>query len=216
MNVPQRAMFIEEYGDILLLTGVVLYAAGLWVAFSQNIGTLAAVLAPGVAGTVYSLLRLKKVLLGKNIIVGLSWGAIPLLVGAYFSSHFSTAVLVLFGFFSVGFFINTVIFDIKDIEGDTNEGVKTLPNTYGVEGTKTILHLVNVFLAAVTVILGILGVVPPSFLILLLFNSYVTIYILYAKQEQGPVFYGLFVDGECIFLAVAVILAYLVGGVDSI
>jgi len=120
-NVPQRAAFFERYGRFLLPASAILYLIGLSLAYSRNPLSFAFALSPGILSVIYSIAGAKSILFGKNIIVGLGWGTVPLMVGAYFSG-LGVRVALLFLYFTVVWFINTIVFDVKDIEGDRRGG----------------------------------------------------------------------------------------------
>lgn len=88
--------------------------------------------------------RLKEVPFVKNSVVG---GALaflfiaPLIV--YYNLSLTIEVAVLFGFVFLRTFIGSVIPDIRDIEGDKNAGVDTIPVLFGISRTKSILLLIN-------------------------------------------------------------------------
>lgn len=84
--------------------------------------------------------QLKKRLLVKNILIGLSWAAlIPLGAG-----HFSTTeIQFLFWFMAVQVGYGSVIRDITDIAHDQKHQLQTLPIIFGVSKTIWLLQLVN-------------------------------------------------------------------------
>lgn len=84
--------------------------------------------------------QLKKRLLVKNILIGLSWAAlIPLGAG-----HFSTnEIHFLFWFMAVQVGYGSVIRDITDIAHDQKHELQTLPIIFGVSRTIWLLQLVN-------------------------------------------------------------------------
>ena len=84
--------------------------------------------------------QLKKRLLVKNILIGLSWAAlIPLGAG-----HFSTTeIQFLFWFMAIQVGYGSVIRDITDIAHDQKHHFQTLPIIFGVSKTIWLLQLVN-------------------------------------------------------------------------
>lgn len=206
VNVPRRAAFFDRYGKVLLPLSVILYGGGILIAYIQNTMTVVFTLLPAVAAVIYSVGRAKRILLGKNIIVGLGWGHIPLIVGAY-NSTIGTPVIALFLYFTVVWIVNTVIFDVKDIEGDKKEGISTIPNTFGLRFTKLFTHAVNALLAVAVVSVVLTGVLATSFLALVGLNLYIAVYIHITEEGYGEWFYGIMVDGEGILVAAIVALA---------
>jgi len=66
---------------------------------------------------------------GKNLVIGITWGGTIGLVIAAFAPPL--AALVIAAYFGMKLFINSTIFDLKDIEGDLAAGIRTLPVVLG-------------------------------------------------------------------------------------
>jgi 4-hydroxybenzoate polyprenyltransferase len=73
----------------------------------------------------------------KNLVIGLTWGGTIGLV--IFSSGFAAASLVIGIYFGMKLFINSTIFDLKDVEGDLAAGIRTLPVVLGTDRLKYLL-----------------------------------------------------------------------------
>lgn len=204
-NVPGRADFTERYGRPLFVGGVVLYLLAIAGAVAIGLPGAPFLALPAVAAALYSLFQLKRVLLVKNLIVGVSWGIIPLGVGVYYGTVATPSILFLSGFFTVMLTVAAAIFDIKDIEGDRAEGIRTAPIVFGPKATRTGSLAVTAAAAVGVVAVVSVGVVPSRFLVLLGFLGYVFAYIPFAEPDRGPLFYGFVVDGEHVFLCVLVI-----------
>ena len=210
-DMPRRTDFVRKYGGICVGASIVLYAAALLGSFGANPITFLFTVIPVGLGAVYSPLNLKDILFVKNAVVGIAWGTVPLLVGAYFGALFEFEVLFLWLFFTLSFFRSAMIFDIKDIEGDLREGVKTIPNTFGIDTTKRIAYLVDVTSVAIEILLVVSGYLSPLFLVLLPFHLYIVAYVWSLDRESGEMFYSVIIDGECIFLGVLVVLIRSIG-----
>ncbi|MCX2819550.1 UbiA family prenyltransferase [Haladaptatus sp. F3-133] len=208
-NVPRRANFTRRYGRALFAVGVVLYLTALVLAFVFDLPGATFVALPVVVGIVYSVGRAKRVLLVKNLIVGFAWGAIPLGVGVYYGVLFDAEVLFLSVFFGVTLTVAAALFDIKDIEGDRQEGIRTVPNVYGSHATR--IGSAIVYIALVPVVLASASVVSRDLLVLLVYLCYTVAYTPFATRDRGTLFYGLVIDGEHVFLAGTVVLAELAG-----
>jgi 4-hydroxybenzoate polyprenyltransferase len=208
-NVPSRARFTRRYGRALFALGVFLYLGAVAVAFFYDLPGAPFVALPVVVGVVYSLGRAKRVLLVKNLIVGFAWGAIPLGVGVYYGVLFDGVVVFLAFFFTVTLTVAAALFDIKDIEGDRREGIRTVPNVYGAGATRR--GSLAVFLALVPVVVVAAAVVSRDLLVLLVYLGYTVAYTPFATTDRGTLFYGFVVDGEHTFLAAVVLVASAVG-----
>jgi 4-hydroxybenzoate polyprenyltransferase len=111
------------------------------------------VLLPAAIGYLYSrgiklggfVIKLKGSYGAKNLVVGITWGALIAGIMRTWSSNL-TSLLSIFSFFSMKVFINSVIYDFRDIRGDTEAGIKTLPVMLGEKKTKTVLLTLHLIL----------------------------------------------------------------------
>ena len=210
-NVPGRATFTNRYGKLFFIAGVILYLAAIGGAFVLGISGAPFLVLPVVVAVLYSLFRVKQLLLVKNLIVGISWGIIPMGVGVYYRIVFTPEILVSFGFFTVMLTVAAAVFDIKDIEGDRAEGIRTVPIVFGPRATRIGALAVTVAVTVAVVALVVVGIVPRRFLVFLGFLVYVAAYIPFATEDRGPLFYGFVIDGEHVFLTLLVIVMELLG-----
>jgi 4-hydroxybenzoate polyprenyltransferase len=200
-NVPQRASFVQQYGTILFVTGGVLYLIATGIAIVGGIPGAPAMIAPLVVAVLYSVVGIKRILLVKNLLVGLSWGLIPLGVGVYYGALRTVDVLGFFGFITAALTIAAVVFDIKDIEGDRAEDIRTVPIVVGVDRTRQLAAVASVLLGVVAVGAVMVDIVHWQYLLLAPFTVYMTGYSLAARADRTPVFYGFVIDSEHIYLA---------------
>lgn len=210
-NIPGRASFVDRYGKALLAVGVVLYVLAAAVAVLRGIPGAPAMVVPLLVAVLYSAVGLKKVLLVKNLLVGLSWGLIPLGVGVYYGVLRSVDVLFMAGFVTAMLTVAAAVFDIKDIEGDSAAGISTFPVRYGPAFTRLLAVAATVAISLVVVGLVFAGILASEFLLLLAFTGYVVGYSLVATPDRGPLFYGFVVDGEHVLLAVLLLASEAVG-----
>jgi len=208
-NVPGRAAFTERYGTVLFAAGVLLYLTAIAGAIALGIRGAPFLVLPAVVAALYSLFRVKQLLLIKNLIVGVSWGIIPLGVGVYYGIGFPNEILFLSAFFTVMLTVAAALFDIKDIEGDQEEGIRTIPLAYGPEATRIGAITVTAVVAVGVVVSVVVGIVPSQYLTLLGFLAYVTAYTPFATPDRGALFYGFVIDGEHVFLALLVLFLQL-------
>lgn len=133
-------------------------------------GILALAFIPFITGYLYSkgmkigrfALKLKGGLGVKNIVVGLTWGIFIAGLAGTGCGNMVPVVLV-FIFFGVKLFINSAIYDFKDIKGDTLAGIKTLPISLGVRKTRNLLtamHLISHLALGIALIHGVLAFEP--------------------------------------------------------
>lgn len=172
-------------------------------------GMLALAFIPFITGYLYSkgvkvgrfALKLKGGLGIKNIVVGLTWGIfIAGLAGSGCGNL--VPIVMVFIFFGVKLFINSAIYDFKDIKGDTLAGIKTLPVSLGIRKTRNLLasmHLISHLVIGIALIHGILAFEP-----LIILYSFICgllcIQNLTKSEEEGfssrKLERTVFVDGE--------------------
>ncbi len=212
VNTPRRASFVRKYGEVFLVLSTLIYIASLGLAWGHSLTALLLTIGNIGLGLAYSVLRLKEIFFLKNFIVGLGWGILPLIAGSYSGAATSLPILFLAAFFTVSYFRSTMIFDIKDIEGDLKEGVKTIPNTLGFDTTVKLSYVIDSLLIATELALIAAGYLNPQFLILIPFHLYIFGYLKILDRDSGKPLYYLIVDGETIFLGLAALLMFLIGG----
>jgi 4-hydroxybenzoate polyprenyltransferase len=133
-------------------------------------GILALAFIPFITGYLYSkgikigrfALKLKGGLGIKNIVVGLTWGIFIAGLAGSGCGNLVPIVLV-FIFFGVKLFINSAIYDFKDIKGDSLAGIKTLPVSLGAQKTRNLLiamHLLSHLTLGIALIHGVLAFEP--------------------------------------------------------
>jgi 4-hydroxybenzoate polyprenyltransferase len=210
-NMPVRTKFLRKYGEYLFAASIAGYIAALIIAFNNGFITFLLTLSPIIVGVLYSVARIKKILLVKNIVVGLTWGSIPLLVGAYYGSPILPEILFLAAFFGIGLFRNTIVFDIKDIEGDLKEGVRTIPNTYGKRRSRQLALCINAFLTVLLLFSIASNILGVEYLILIFYNIYIFLYCHIVSVDHEELFYSLIVDGACSFLGLSITITSLLG-----
>lgn len=154
--------------EIGIAVSMITFVIGSYVLTKE--GMLALAFLPLVTGFLYSkgikigkfALKLKGGLGVKNFVVGLTWGAfISGLAGSTCRSMLP--ILLVFTFFGVKLFINSAIYDFKDIKGDTLAGIKTLPVSLGAQNTRNFLiglHLFSHLILGISIINGVLAFEP--------------------------------------------------------
>lgn len=200
-NVPGRAAFVRRYGRILFALGVVLYLAVVVVALLGGVPGAPALAIPAVVAVLYSVVGLKRVLLVKNLMVGLSWGLIPLGVGVYYEVLWTRDILFMFAFVTTMVTVAAAVFDIKDIDGDRAEGIRTVPLVLGVGRTRQLAAGASLTVGLVVAGLLLAGLLTPPYTVLLGFVAYVGGYSVFATPDRTPLFYGFVIDGEHVWLA---------------
>ena len=102
-------------------------------------------------------------------------------------------------FFFIGrIFINTVVFDIRDHEGDRKNNIQTMPVHIGIEKTKSVIVIMNVFLGAFMVFVGVVGIMGPLAYFAAISSIYTAVYmyLLERREDKKNAICDLIVDGE--------------------
>ena len=206
-NLPGRTSFVQRYGPAMLAFGGLLYLVAIVIAVVENVPGAPAMVLPLLVAVLYSLVGVKRVLVVKNLVVGLAWGCLPLGVGVYYGVLWTVDILFLFVFVTVMITIAAAIFDIKDIEGDRTQGIRTLPIVLGVRRTRQFAVGATVLVSAVLAGLLLSGVLSATYALLFLFLAYVLGYSRVARPDRTALFYGFVVDGEHVFLALVLLAA---------
>ncbi len=181
-NNSERAIFLKKKADrypfvfgfyvTLLISLLILYS---------NLGLVAFIIAIMVGGILYNLVLkdlTKKIPAFKNIFTAITWA----LVGAffplfYYSMDINLSFIIAFFLIFMRVMTNVIFFDLKDMDNDNADGLKTLPVILGKKTTINILHFINV-IAFLPLILGIyFNIINISAIFLLIFIIYEYFYI---------------------------------------
>lgn len=165
-DVINRGELTGACKEIGLVVTALTFLMGAYVFAKEGILVLAFL--PFVTGYLYSkgikigkfALRLKGGLGVKNVVVGLSWGAFIAGIPGNYSILPVMTVFVLYG---VKTLINSVIDDFKDIKGDTQAGIRTLPICLGEYKTRNVLigmHVISHLIIYVALLKGVIAFEP--------------------------------------------------------
>jgi len=147
--------------------------------------------------------RLKDITGIKNISVSLPWAVI----GAFLpiTVYLGDLILIplLFYFFFTKLIINTVLFDVRDIEGDRLAGVRTVPSVIGRKRTQLLLLILNSTFIPWLLLTYYLGFFHHFLLVFGFIIIYGYCYILYfCNQEKIGRSLDLIVDGEWLTIVI--------------
>jgi 4-hydroxybenzoate polyprenyltransferase len=150
--------------DIALLASISAFIIGTFILFEEGLYFLSFL--PLVVGYLYSRgikigefdLKLKGGLGVKNLVVALTWGSFITGIAGKSASSIIPLIFV-FSFFTSKVFINSVIYDFKDVKGDLLAGIRTLPVQLGEQKTVAFLLVLHIMIH-----LGMLLAVVMSFI----------------------------------------------------
>ncbi len=212
---PERARHLIASKNVLpfLISFYVISIITLLVLFSNYI-TIIFTLVLGFLGFFY-LKNLTKTIIGfKNYYVAFLWAAASVLLPyLFFSITFDKLFYFIFIFIFVRWLINTTFFDLKDVDGDRLEGLKTIPVVIGVNKTLYLLAFYNIISAFILLFLVYSRMIELSFISYLFFIIYTIAYLLLAvnadKEKIRKISY-IMVDGEYILWPIIMLVGRLI------
>ncbi len=179
---PERTALMSKRRRYLPVITGGCFVLGYAFAVTVNLVLFAALLVPLALSVLYSVgskrlvgvlgvSKLKDKLLVKNLVVSLGWSLIPVLVGFYYLRF----ALVL-GFFSLLIFMrgigSTMFFDVRDMEGDREQGIRTVPLAYGAGAAYRVASVLDIVCIAYVALAVALGGFPTFALLLIALPLY--------------------------------------------
>lgn len=206
---PFRWRFHQRYGRALIGMGVVALAGALAGAAFMGVWAFLLILAASAAGVFYRLTVLPHPLVSvvryrrvvdipgsKDIFMGLAWAAVlslpPILSPPIeISPGRIVALAVVFHFVFTLVCTRSVLFAVRDLQGDQMVGRETIPIVLGVKRTKTLLLALTGSAALLLVAATAGGALPPTGYLMLAALAHAWLYLyLYHRRvlTQGVVF----------------------------
>lgn len=196
INTPKRMIFLRGRRKLILSYSIAAYVLSILLILFERPSALPIAFFPIATNAAYGsrlvpgMPRLKDIPVMKNLVVGITWASVTtLLPGLHNASMISLALVFYFMF--VKFFINTVLYDLRDVKGDSDNGVKTIPVILGSRKTTAVLLLINSTLIPWLMLAEIRAKMLAFLLVL-----YGFAYIFYFKDHMNSVILDLLVDGE--------------------
>lgn len=211
INHLERFSFTKKYENTLYYSALIAYLVSLLFAMSHGIKALLITSIPLISGILYSCVwmpkelkyrRLKEIPGVKNFVVAIAWALTPTLLPAQFTSTGeSMASFVIGAYFFSLVFINSVICDMRDIEGDAFSGVDTIPVMLGAQNTKTLLAALNLFIGLTVLVISIEYLSPIVTYFLAAGIIYAHLYIFsFDRVGETDTLCDMIVDGQFIIL----------------
>jgi 4-hydroxybenzoate polyprenyltransferase len=204
--------FVEKYKNFIISSVLVSYFAALYLSFLKNPIAVIIIIFPLCIGVVYSIkisnFRLKDIIGIKNISVALSWALIGTFLPVVTSSSNFVIISLIFYFFFIRVFIGSILFDARDIEGDTMIGVSTIPVILGINKTKKLLLFLNSTLILWLILSYFMGFFHDYLFVLIFSIVYSYLNILHFCREGIKIgkSLDLLVDGEWIPIVILSLL----------
>lgn len=206
INVPERAGFIKGKELFLILFSALFYIIALLIGGLESGLAVPILSIPLFIGISYSVKifpsihRLKDVFVANVLIVTLSWVLLATFLPAIYLWN-NTLIFLIFIFLFIKLFINAVLFNVKDVEGDRQCDVKTIPGVLGINRTKKLLLVLNSLLIpwlAVSIYLGLFTKYLPILIFCIAYGYWYIIH--FCKEKAGKFSYDLVIDGEWMLL----------------
>jgi 4-hydroxybenzoate polyprenyltransferase len=204
VNMPERGRFFSGRRNLAKLSSVGAYSLAIILTIFSKPLAMLIMLSPVMANAIYAsrlypgVPRLKDIPIVKNITVAFIWATGGALLPALSMSHEQNIlVAMVFYFMAAKMFINTVLYDIRDLKGDGENGVKTMPIILGEQKTLGVLLCINSTLLLWLTFANV-NIKPLAALMVL----YGYFYILYFRKRRNSLVLDFFVDGEWILAGI--------------
>ncbi len=197
LSNPSRTHYLWGRRRYLPAIAVSCFALGYLLAALRNLTFFTALLIPLLLSITYSagskklipllgVKTLKEKPIVKNITISLGWSLIPVLVGLYYQEiSFELYLFAVFIFLRL--MVNTIFFDIRDLEGDSAAGVKTMPTIYGRKRSLAVITLIDILSAAYIVSALILKLLPAYSIMVIAFPIYSISYRWLAQRPNANI-----------------------------
>ena len=212
VNAPERSVFVKGNERFLLAVAIASYILALALGWIENPFAALILIFPLITGIAYSknifsvvgIPRLKDIFLVKSLAVASSWAVCAAFLPVLYLSGDFIKLGFIFPFFFIKMFINTVLFDVRDVKGDTLNGVKTIPVVIGIKRTRQVLLILQSLLVVWLVLFS--EIFSKYCVILTVSMIYGYLYILYfcTTSDHGKMSWDVLVDGEWIIMSVGV------------
>lgn len=218
VNSPERAALVRNRDGLLVGLSAVAYAVALFIGvWTGRPLAVVFLLVPLLVAIVYSirlhpsLPRVKDVFVAKSLAVTVSLVSSTCLFAYMF---FRDVYVILFWafFLSIKLFINTTLFDVRDVDGDRQTGVETVPAVLGIPRTRWLLLLLNTLLVPWVAAALYFGVLLTALPLVVFCIGYGYWYILRFCRPRArySLSYDLLVDGEWMLLSGLFVFGHLV------
>lgn len=204
INNFERFNSVNKYFKFMpqIMVGLFLVSVGITVFFAPFTALIFMLFlfSLGIFYTVFLKNVTKKIIGFKNFMTALPYGLLVIFLSLFYNVPITSSTILITIFYFIRMFINTSFFDIKDIESDRKEGLRTFAVVFGESKTKLFLLSLN-FLSVLPIMIGIyLGILPTYSIIVLATVFYALLYLGKWKLFERPtILYNVVVDGELIF-----------------
>ena len=154
--------------------------------------------------------NLKESLLVKNITISFGYALVPILAGLYYEQvSVQLALFAVFVFLRL--LVNTIFFDLRDLEGDSAFRIRTIPTVVGRRRSYRLLWIVDSASALFVLLTVVLGLFPGFLIVTVGFFVYSGVYRHLAQRPNANMnlLCDVVADGEYILWAPVILLGSL-------
>ena len=208
VNLPERMSYIQDE-ELLIFVMLISWFMAILLSFSVNFLIIPLILFPFIAGILYSIQihpkipRFKDITGLKSFIVAISWVAVVSFIPSIYLQNVNIKITLISYLIFIKLFVNAVVFDIRDIEGDRENNIKTIPVVMGLSKTKKLLFAIHSTLIpwlAVSLYLGFFTRYLPVLIFCIIYGYWYIHY--FCTTQKIPKFAtDILVDGEWILIA---------------
>jgi 4-hydroxybenzoate polyprenyltransferase len=221
VNDPERSKLFMGRRRTWAIIGVGSLAASVSLGARESVGVMLTLLSPLTVYAGYSIglplmPRIKDIPGVKNLVLVGTWAIIPTVLpnvcaSCTLSRNGMILSLAIFYFIFTKIMINSILFDVRDLRGDSASGIRTIPVILGVRSVRGLLVLLNATLVLWAAVCWFLGYFPRYLPILVVNVLYGFWYILFftTNISRKRILVDLLVDGEWIPLGLTVALVYM-------
>jgi 4-hydroxybenzoate polyprenyltransferase len=221
INHSERYSFTSHYSKFLFISSIIAYLTAFSIASFYGAWAVIVTAIPLLSGLLYSFAwlpgnfryrRLKEIPSVKNLVIAFAWAFTPALLPALINgTSYDITIIVTIAYFFLLVFINTVVFDMRDIEGDSLSGIDTIPVLLGAGKTRLLLIGMTVFFGFATLFLSISRLSVPAMFVLVAGIVYALAYVLSSDRLSGNnAICDVMADGQFIMLGC---ILFIVSGV---
>ena len=190
-NYPAKKIFYDRHRSILIIAGVLGGIASLILSLELGVKIFSILFIAALMGIIYQVKvlpehwkktfkyqRLKDIPASKDIFLALGWVVVIVLfplLGTGEALTSKTILLLIFVFAMV--FIHSLVYGIRDLQGDVMMGKETLPTLLGEKKSIIFIKRLCVFLIGLFLIFFLKGLIPYYSLSILIMPIYILIYI---------------------------------------
>ncbi len=209
ISLPRRVAFLKAHKGAVKWVSIIGYSIGLVMAFAHNAASGILFLLPPLFVVAYSMKnflipgsRWKEITGFKNVSVTALWA---FLMASYPAVWFGTPLdirhAIIFTFVFFKFIGNMLVFDIRDMKGDSANGIRTIPIVLGVGKTLVLLHALNIAAFLAMVVPAYMGILDATAYFISLVCVYSGFYLLKVGKWNMLFVADILSDGEFVVMA---------------